>query len=48
MAHDEPFNGTNNCRSWTNDSAYKIPRDTDGTNMLTNEKCNDTGFRKIE
>ena len=37
----EPFNKENACRSWTNDSAYNIPRNSEGINMLTNTKCRD-------
>ncbi len=38
-AHNEPFNGENNCRSYVNRDGYAIPKGEDGTNMLTNEKC---------
>ena len=38
-AYFEPFNKDNACRSRTNDSAYSIPRNSDGINMLTNQKC---------
>ena len=36
----EPFNKENACRSWTNRSIYEIPRNSEGINMLTNQKCN--------
>jgi hypothetical protein len=35
----EPFNEENACRSYTNDSGYNIPRNSEGINMLTNQKC---------
>jgi hypothetical protein len=34
----EPFNRKNACKSWANESAYKIPENSEGTNMLTNKK----------
>ena len=37
----EPFNKENACESWTNMSGYSIPRNIDGINMLTNQKCID-------
>jgi hypothetical protein len=40
----EPFNIENACISWTNSSGYKIPRNSEGINMLTNKKC-DEGLR---
>ena len=33
-----PFNKENACTSYTNDDAYKIPRNSEGINMLTNMK----------
>ncbi len=36
----EPFNKKNACRSWTNNSGYSIPRNSEGINMLTNQKYN--------
>ncbi len=38
-AYYEPFNKENACSSWTN-NYYSIPRNSEGTNMLTNQKCN--------
>jgi hypothetical protein len=35
----EPFNKENACRSYTNGYGYKIPRNSEGINMLTNQKC---------
>jgi hypothetical protein len=35
----EPFNKENACRSWKNDSSYRILRNSEGINMLTNQKC---------
>jgi hypothetical protein len=35
----EPFNKENACGSWTNNSVYNIPRNSEGINMLTNQKC---------
>ena len=37
--YNEPFNGENNCHSYVNSRGYAIPKGKDGTNMLTNEKC---------
>ena len=34
----QPFNGNGNCESWANTSAYKIPEDEDGKDMLTNKE----------
>jgi hypothetical protein len=39
-AFNEPFNKENACRSWTNEDVYNIPRNSEGINMLTNQKCN--------
>ncbi len=36
----EPFNKENACSSFTNDYYYNIPRNSEGINMLTNQKCN--------
>jgi hypothetical protein len=38
-AYWEPFNKENACTSWTNNDTYKIPRNSEGINMLTNQKC---------
>jgi hypothetical protein len=38
-AHNEPFNEENACSSWTNCIGYSIPRNSEGINMLTNQKC---------
>jgi hypothetical protein len=38
-ALSEPFNRENACGSWTNKDAYIIPRNSEGINMLTNQKC---------
>jgi hypothetical protein len=43
----EPFNKENGCISWTNDSVYKIPRNSEGINMLTNQKCNDYALTNL-
>ena len=37
-AFDEPFNEENACRSYTNEDPYSIPRNSEGINMLTNQK----------
>ncbi len=37
-AFDEPFNQENACHSWTNNSGYSIPHNSEGINMLTNQK----------
>ena len=37
-ASAEPFNGNENCISEANNTAYAIPADADGLNMLTNKK----------
>jgi hypothetical protein len=37
----EPFNKENACRSWTNRTVYNIPSNSEGINMLTNQKCDD-------
>ena len=37
-AFDEPFNKKNACSSYTN-GFYNIPRNSEGINMLTNQKC---------
>jgi hypothetical protein len=42
-AWSEPFNKENACTSFTNESGYKIPRNSEGINMLTNQKCNRFG-----
>ena len=34
----EPFNGGNACRSRTNSAVYSIPENSNGINMLTNQK----------
>jgi hypothetical protein len=34
----EPFNKEDACNSWANESDYKIPRNSEGINMLTNKK----------
>ncbi len=39
-AYYEPFNKEDACLSWTNSSGYSIPRNSEGINMLTNQKCN--------
>jgi hypothetical protein len=39
-AYYEPFNKENACKSYTNDRSYKIPHNSEGINMLTNQKCN--------
>ncbi len=40
----EPFNGENNCWSFACEwYSYKIPKDSKGRNMLTQEKCRDDG-----
>ena len=39
----EPFNKENACISYTNDSAYNIPLNSEGINMLTNMKNNRFG-----
>jgi hypothetical protein len=39
MTWSEPFNEENACRSWTKGLAYDIPRNIEGINMLTNQKC---------
>ncbi len=46
----EPFNGHENCRSLTNNSAgaFKIPIDTNGINMLTNTADDDFSIIEIE
>jgi hypothetical protein len=44
LASYEPFNQENACRSYTNWSGYNIPRNSEGINMLTNQKCNDGGL----
>jgi hypothetical protein len=36
----EPFNKENACTSYTNDRGYNIPRNSEGINMLTNQKPN--------
>ncbi len=36
----EPFNKEKACCSYTNNSGYSIPRNSEGINMLTNQKCN--------
>jgi hypothetical protein len=36
-AWDEPFNKENACSSWTNDSGYNIPQNSEEINMLTNQ-----------
>ncbi len=36
----EPFNKENACISYSNSSGYSIPRNSEGINMLTNQKCN--------
>jgi hypothetical protein len=41
-ALNEPFNKENACSSWTNWSAYSIPRNSEGINMLTNMENNVT------
>ena len=35
----EPFNKENACSSYTNDRGYSIPSNSEGINMLTNQKC---------
>lgn len=35
-AWNEPFNGEENCLSWSNQPGYGIPVDDAGLNMLTN------------
>jgi hypothetical protein len=37
-AGNEPFNGDGKCLSRANESAYRIPVDDGGINMLTNKK----------
>jgi hypothetical protein len=34
-----PFNKENACISWTNSSGYKIPRNSEKINMLSNKEC---------
>jgi hypothetical protein len=34
----EPFNKQDACVSWANDSGYKIPKNSEYINMLTNKK----------
>ena len=43
----EPFNKENACSSYTNDSGYSIPRNSEGINMLTNQKCNGILFNEV-
>ncbi len=38
-AFNEPFNKENACISFTELSGYEIPRNSEGINMLTNQKC---------
>jgi hypothetical protein len=48
-AKDEPFHGENNCKSWANDSGYKIGMETDGvTNKLTRKKNVDFTITELE
>jgi len=35
----EPFNGEKNCYSTTNQIGYKLEKDSEDKNILTNEKC---------
>ncbi len=42
----EPFNGKNNGRSWENRRGYKIPKDSEGKNLLTGSS--DVGFTAKE
>ena len=37
LATEEPFNGNENCWSWTNQAAYGIPK-SNNMNQLTNTK----------
>jgi hypothetical protein len=46
-AIDEPFNKENACYSWTNDSVYSIPENSEGINMLTNMKNNSEFFDNL-
>jgi hypothetical protein len=39
-----PFNKEDACRSVTNGRAYNIPRNSEGINMLTNMKCNNSFY----
>ena len=41
LALYEPFNQENACTSLANWSGYKIPLNSEGINMLTNQKCNE-------
>jgi hypothetical protein len=43
----EPFNGKDNCRSWDNESGYKIPL-VDGKNQLTNKADGDFTISELE
>jgi hypothetical protein len=38
IAANEPFNKENACRSYTNETPYRIPLNSEGINMLTNMK----------
>ncbi len=40
LSASEPFNEERACCSKANRVVYKIPRNSKGINMLTNQKCN--------
>ena len=42
---NEPFNEDRACYSRGNDDVYRIPIDSEGVNMLTNQKCNHVIFK---
>jgi hypothetical protein len=44
---EEPFNRQYACLSWANRSGYKIPKNSEGINMLTNKKSVKQGYNDI-